>query len=283
MYIRQTKNGSTDFLIIAQIMRFGQFSSTSLSSENIMALRQLSRYRLFLADACSNYKRKVICLLDQIFPECSNLFSDTFGVTSNELLRKYPTPEDMLSISTAKLTKFISKCSNGRFGIEKAIQIKDAAANSFGVKFATDAFAFQIRQMLGQINFIENQLNELEEQMTTMLFEENQVIITIPDIGNILGEIGDISRFDSATKLVAFAGLDASVKQSGNFIGTQNKISKRGSPYLRRTIWAAANRASFCDPVLSVYYQSLRASGKHLTAVGAVARKLCNIIFAGPS
>ena len=119
-----------------------------------------------------------------------------------------------------------------------------------------------------------------------MLFEENQVITTIPGIGNILGaiiisEIGDISRFDSASKLVAFAGLDVSVKQSGEFVGTKNKISKRGSPYLRRAIWTAASRAAFCDPVLSDYYQSLRTRGKHhLTAVGAVARKLCNIIFA---
>ena len=286
MYIRQTKNDSKDSFVIAQIMRFGQFSSTSLSSENIMALRQLSRYRLFLVDECSDCKRKVICLLDQVFPEYNKLFSDTFGVASSELLHKYPTPEDMLSVSTTKLTNFISKCSNGRFGREKALQIKDAAANSFGVKFATDAFAFQIRQMLEQINFIETQLNELEVQITTMLFEENQVITTIPGIGNILGaiiisEIGDISRFDSASKLVAFAGLDVSVKQSGEFTGTKNKISKRGSPYLRRAIWSAASRAVFCDPVLSDYYQSLRARGKHhLTAVGAVARKLCNIIFA---
>lgn len=286
MYIRQTKNDSKDSFVIAQIMRFGQFSSTSLSSENIMALRQLSRYRMFLVDECSDYKRKVICLLDQVFPEYCKLFSDTFGAASSELLHKYPTPEDMLSVSTTKLTNFISKCSKGRFGREKALQIKEAAAHSFGVKFTSDAFAFQIRQMLEQINFIENQLDELEVQITELLFEENQVITTIPGIGNILGaiiisEIGDISRFDSASKLVAFAGLDVSVKQSGEFIGTQNKISKRGSPYLRRAIWTAASRAAFCDPVLSDYYQSLKARGKHhLTAVGAVARKLCNIIFA---
>lgn len=98
--------------------------------------------------------------------------------------------------------------------------------------------------MLEQINFIEAQLNELEVQITTMLFQENQVITTIPGIGNILGaiiisEIGDISRFDCASKLLAFAGLDVSVKQSGEFIGTQNKISKRGSPYLRRDSWTA--------------------------------------------
>jgi transposase len=93
----------------------------------------------------------------------------------------------------------------------------------------------------------------------------------------IVSEIGDINRFERPNQLVAFAGLDVKVNQSGEFVGTKNKISKRGSPYLRRAIWLAANRAAFCD---SEYYQSLKSRGKHhLTAVGAVSRKLCNIIF----
>ena len=119
----------------------------------------------------------------------------------------------------------------------------------------------------------------------TRVNETNQVITTISGIGETLGaiiisEIGDINRFNAPNKLVAFAGLDVRVNQSGEFSGTRNKISKRGSPYLRRAIWLASTRAAFCDPVLSEYYQSLRARGKHhLTAVGAVARKMCNIIF----
>ena len=286
MYIRQTKNDSKDSFIIAQIMRFGQFSSSSLSNESVMALRQLSRYRLFLVDDCSDWKRKVVCLLDQVFPEYGCLFSDTFGVTSKELLLHYPTPEDMLSISTTKLSNFISKCSHGRHGRAKAEEIQNAAQNSFGIKFAANAFSFQIKQMIEQIKFIENQLKKLEKEITELLVQTNQVITTIPGIGNVLGaiiigEIGDISRFESAAKLVAYAGLDVRINQSGQFIGTHMKISKKGSPYLRRAIWTAANRAAFVDPVLSEYYQSLQARGKHhLTAIGAVARKLCNIIFA---
>ena len=140
--------------------------------------------------------------------------------------------------------------------------------------------------MIEQIKFIENQLKKLEKEITKLLLQTNQVVTTIPGIGNILGtiiigEIGDVSRFDSAPKLVAYAGLDVRVSQSGQFVGTQMKISKKGSPYLRRAIWMAATVAAFSDPVLSEYYQSLRARGKHLlTAIGAVARKLCNIIFA---
>lgn len=286
MYIRQTKNDRKDSFIIAQIMRFGQFSATDLSEENIIALRQLSRYRLALVDSCSDCKRRTIALLDQVFPEYDSLFSDTFGVTSKEVLSQYPTPEDMLTVSTAKLTGLLEKASRGRLGKEKAEQLKAAAAGSFGVSFAKDAFSFQIRQLIEQLEFLEGQILELEEHISALLKKTGSYITTIPGIGDTLGaiilsEIGDIHRFDAPGKLVAFAGLDVCVSQSGEFTGTRQKISKRGSPYLRRAIWLAATRAAFCDPILSAYYQSLRARGKHhLTAIGAVSRKLCNIIFA---
>lgn len=285
MYIRQTKNDSKDSYIIAQIMRFGEYSATSLSEENIIALRQLSRYRLALVDSCGDCKRRVIALLDQVFPEYDKLFSDTFGSSSTELLLNCPTPEDMLAISTRKLTNILNKASRGRLGKEKAEEIKAAAKDTFGVAFAKDAFSFQIKQLIQQIVFTEKQLSELEEQISELLHQTNQYITTITGIGDVLGviivsEIGDINRFERSNQLVAFAGLDVTVKQSGEFSGSKNKISKRGSPYLRRAIWLAANRAAFCDPILSEYYQSLKAREKHhLTAVGAVARKLCNIIF----
>jgi len=285
MYIRQTKNDSKDSFIIAQIMRFGQFSTTNMSEEVIVAMRQLSRYRLALVDACGDCKRRVIALLDQVFPEYSSLFSDTFGVTSKEVLSQYPTPEDMLTVSTRKLTNLLEKASRGRFGKEKAEQLKSVAANSFGVSFAKDAFSFQIKQLVEQLEFLEKQIEELEEQLAVLLKQTGSYITTIPGIGETLGaiilsEIGDINRFDAPNKLVAFAGLDVKVTQSGEFTGTRQKISKRGSPYLRRAIWLAATRAAFCDPILSEYYQSLRARGKHhLTAVGAVSRKLCNTIY----
>lgn len=136
MYIRQTKNDSKDSFIIAQIMRFGQYSSTTLSEKNIVAIRQLSRYRLALVDSCGDCKRRVIALLDQVFPEYDKLFSDTFGITSKELLLQCPTPKDMVSISTRKLTTLLSKTSKGRFGEEKAKQLKSVASDSFGVSYA---------------------------------------------------------------------------------------------------------------------------------------------------
>lgn len=210
-------------------MRFGEYSATSLSEENIIALRQLSRYRLALVDSCGDCKRRVIALLDQVFPEYDKLFSDTFGKTSSELLLHCPTPEDLLEISTRKLTNILNRTSHGRFGKEKAEQIKSAAKDTFGITFARDAFSFQIKQLIQQIVFLENQLSELEEQIANLLHETNQYITTISGIGDVLGaiiigEIGDINRFERPNQLVAFAGLDVTIKQSGEFSGTKTKF-----------------------------------------------------------
>ena len=140
--------------------------------------------------------------------------------------------------------------------------------------------------IISQISFTESQIEKLEIEISKLLHSSNQVITTITGIGNVLeaiiiGEIEDISRFETAPQLVAYAGLDVAVKQSGKFVGTQTKISKHGSPYLRRAIWLAATVAAFKDPALSLYYETLKSRGKHhLTYVGAVTCKLTNNIFA---
>lgn len=286
MYVRQTKNDSVDSFIIAQIMRFGEFSISNFSDENTFALRNLTRYRFALVDECSDWKRKLVAILDQVFPEYSSLFSNIYGVASKELLSKYPLPEDMLSIPAEELGDLLYECSKGRLGINKAEEIQSRARETFGIKFAKRSFSFQIKQIISQISFLEEQLKEIEIEISCLLEDICPVITTITGIGSVLGasivsEIGNISRFERANQLVAYAGLDTRIKQSGDFSATNTKLSKRGSPYLRRSIWLAATVAAFKDPALSIYYQGLRARGKaHGTAIGAVARKLTNIIFA---
>ena len=77
MFIRQTKNDTIDALIVAEVIRFGRYSQ--VAPENIVALRELCRQRFFVVDMASDFKRKIIALLDQTFPEYKKLFSDTFG------------------------------------------------------------------------------------------------------------------------------------------------------------------------------------------------------------
>lgn len=285
MSVRKAKTDQIDAVVIAKVLRLGEYKEAPTANEQTLALRQLCRFRAYEVDLCSDLKRKSIALLDQIFPEYAKLFSDTFGVASREVLLSYSTPEELSQINTRKLANLLDKASHGRFGKDKALQIKDAAVHSLGITIATDAFAFQLRQLLEQISFIEDQVEQLDLEIAAHMKRTDSFITTIPGIGPVLGaviisEVGDISRFEDGKKLVAYSGIDASVSQSGSFEGTQMHMSKRGSPYLRRALYTAAGVAAFHDPELSAYYQRLRQRGKHhRVAVGAVARKLCFIVF----
>ena len=285
-FIRQTKTDQVDSFLVAEVIRFGRFSQTLLAEPDLIALRQLCRYRFSLVDQISDVKRKVICLLDQVFPEYESIFSDLFGTSSRQMLAEFSSPEEFLAVDTEKLASLLQRASRGHFGMHQAQRLQDAARHSFGVKLGSDALTFELRQLIAQINFLENQLAELAEHISRHYEKFDCVLHTIPGVGKvlaaiILSEIGDIHRFASPGKLVAFTGIDPSIKQSGGFIGTHSHMSKRGSPYLRRAIWLAAFATSKYNPVLSAFYQKKRSEGKaHGTSLGAVSRKLLYTIFA---
>jgi transposase len=286
LFLRKTKNDAKDSFLVAETILIGRFSSTPLADEDILSMRQLCRHRMDLVDYIADQKRKIIGVMDRVFPEYQHIFSDMFGKTSSELLSRAVTPEELLAIDTQELCELLKKHSRGRFGEAKAQELRNAAKNSFGITIATSAFSMQLRQLLEMIALLESQLLELEEEIVQYLRKMDTYITTIPGIGDVLGavilsEIGDVSRFSEPKKLVAFVGVDPSVKQSGEFVGTQNKMSKRGSPHLRRAFFLAANVAAFRDPVLSAYYQKKKAEGKHhYTVLGAVSRKLICIVYA---
>ena len=284
--IRKRKNDTIDSVLIADLIRYGQFVQTRLADEDLFSLRTLTRFRTYLVESISDLKRKVVCVLDQIFPEYQSIFSDIFGKTSKEILLQFSSPIDFETISSESLAELLAQLSRQKIGAAKAEQLKAAASSSFGITFAKNSFTFQLKALIEQISFIENQVKETESEISNIMRKLDSPITTITGIGNVTGaaiisEIGDISKFDNPRKLVAFAGLDATVTQSGEFEASHNVMSKRGSPYLRKAIFQAALIASFHDPVLSVYYQKKKAEGKHhLTCVGAVSRKMCNIIYA---
>lgn len=290
LYIRQTKTDTVDAFIIAEVLRFGRFTQTQIAEPNMLALRNLCRYRMSLIDTISDIKRKIMAVMEQIFPEYEKMFSKVFGMASVELLAAYTTPEEILKLPTDELAKLLNVASKKRLGAkrasDKAKKIQDAAASSFGSKLAADVMAFQVRQELEQIKLMENHVEELNEQIALLYAQFDSSLHSMPGMGPVLAavvlsEIGDISRFSAPEKLVAFAGIDPSVRQSGNFSGNQNRMSKRGSPYLRHAIWLAAFVAAFNDPVFSAYYQKKRSEGKdHMTAIGAVCRKYLYTVFA---
>jgi transposase len=285
VYLSSVKTDKEDAFFIADILRFGAIKVSSVPDEQQIALRNLTRFRTSMSLQLSDTKRRILTVLDQVFPEFAPLFSDLFGKTASAILEEYSTPEALETLSSRKLTNLISKLSRGRFGKEKAKQIQDAAANSFGITFALDSFSIQLKLLLKQMELLTEQINLLDEEIKIRMDSSNQ-LLTVPGIGHtiaasIMAEIGDIKKFKTSSQLIAFAGINPTVRQSGNFLGNKNKMSKKGSPYLRLALWQAAVIASRRNPVLKVFYEQKLKEGKHkMTAIGAVSRKLTGIIFA---
>ena len=286
MYIRQTKNDSIDSFLIAEVIRFGQFGTTSMADENILAMRQLCRYRDSVISSRTEIKLRIGTIMEQIFPEYEKQFSSLWVSTSMGILEKYLTPENIENAPIDELFEIIKDKSHNRLTKAKAISIKEAAADTFGIKIAQDAFSFQLKQLIDRMNFLDKQIEALDIEIMKYYEQFDCYLHTIPGIGiigaaTILAEIGDISRFKNSSALVAFAGIDPTVRQSGEFNSTHNHMSKRGSPYLRHAIFLAATTCSFHNSPLNAYYKKKRDQGKHhLTATGAVARKLTTVIYA---
>lgn len=286
MYIRQTKNDSIDSFLIAEVIRFGQFGTTSMADENILAMRQLCRYRDSVISSRTEIKLRIGTIMEQIFPEYEKQFSSLWVSTSMGILEKYLTPENIENAPIDELFEIIKDKSHNRLTRAKAISIKEAAADTFGIKIAQDAFSFQLKQLIDRMNFHDKQIEALDIEIMKYYEQFDCYLHTIPGIGiigaaTILAEIGDISRFKNSSSLIAFAGIDPTVRQSGEFNSTHNHMSKRGSPYLRHAIFLAATTCSFHNSPLNAYYKKKRDQGKHhLTATGAVARKLTTVIYA---
>ena len=286
MYIRQTKNDSIDSFLIAEVIRFGQFTTTSMADENILAIRQLCRYRDSVISSRTEIKLRISTIMEQIFPEYEKQFSSLWVSTSMGILEKYLTPDNIENAPIDELFEIIKDKSHNRLTRAKAISIKEAAADTFGIKIAQDAFSFQLKQLIDRMNFLDKQIEALDIEIMKYYEQFDCYLHTIPGIGiigaaTILAEIGDISRFKNSSALVAFAGIDPTVRQSGEFNSTHNHMSKRGSPYLRHAIFLAATTCSFHNSPLNAYYKKKRDQGKHhLTATGAVARKLTTVIYA---
>ena len=286
MYIWQTKNDSIDSFLIAEVIRFGQFTTTSMADENILAMRQLCRYRDSVISSRTEIKLRISTIMEQIFPEYEKQFSSLWLSTSMGILEKYLTPENIENAPIDELFEIIKDKSHNKLTMKKAISIREAAADTFGIKIAQDAFSFQLKQLIDRMNFLDKQIEALDCQILEYYEKFDCYLHTIPGIGmiaaaTILAEIGDINRFKSSSALVAFAGIDPTVRQSGEFSSTHNHMSKRGSPYLRHAIFLAATTCSFHNSPLNAYYKKKREQGKHhLTATGAVARKLTTVIYA---
>ena len=282
---RKQKNDIIDSIIIADYLRVFGFKESKLPEENLLSLKQLTRFRSNIVDNVSSLKVQVIGLLDKVFPEYKKIFCDTFGTTSKQLLLNCPTPDDIIKISTTKLANLLSKHSKGKFNKDTVLHIKEVAKESFGIKFTTDACSFEIKQLINQIIFLENQIDAVSKEIKELYNKLDSHLLSVPGVGVnlapvILAEIGDINNFDKPSKLIAFAGTDPSENQSGNKLSSNDKTSKRGSPYLRHAIYTASLVAISNEPELRAYYdKKISESKHHFVALAGISRKLLTIIY----
>ena len=285
-YIRKAKTDPRDALLIAEAIRFGHFSESALPPEDIYELRELCRGRHSVVSMQADIKRKIIALLDQVFPEYENVFSNTFGDTSMAILQTCPTPKELAAMTEDDLCQLMQVPSRKRFGMDKAKELQQLARDSFGFELASDVFSTMIKLYTQHLTFIKAQIEEMDRKIAEIMSSIDTPITTITGVGTTLGayiisEIGDISRFPSAAKLTAYAGIDPTMRQSGEYNGVRNRMSKRGSPYLRHAIWLATSVAVHHDPALREYFNRKRAEGKpYMSSVGHACRKMVSIIYA---
>lgn len=288
--IRGSKTDSIDCLLIVKILRFGDYKPSDLPNGDLLALRQLARLRADLVKMTSGLKMKLLAIFEQIFPEYPKLFTDMFGPGAQVVLSEAIDPESVAEIPTEKLTAILKKSSHGWFGEKKAMEIKQAARESIGVTIGLDAFTLSAQMLLAQIKHLDTQVEKLDGEITKRLNTYNQSLTSIPGVGNtttatIISEIGNFERFkddkNGAEKLVALAGIDPKLKNSGENKG-KAIMSKRGSPYLRNAIRHAAFIAAIVkkDPMFAGIYQKKIKEGKHFeVALSHVENKLLHVVF----
>ena len=181
------------------------------------------------------------------------------------------------------LKNLLTVASHGHFDKETAKELRVLARKSVG--HPDSALSIQVTQTVAQIELLDSQIEKVEAEMTEIMKFHDPVIMTIPGIGYInggmiLGEIGDIHRFSCPAKLLAFAGLDPSVYQSGNFQAKKTRMSKRGSRILRYALINAAHNVVKNNSTFKAYYDAKMAEGRsHYSALGHCAGKLVRIIW----
>lgn len=280
------KNDRIDSFLIAETLRQGNYDETRLATDEVQALKQLTRYHQGLKQELATVKTQAICVLDAYFPEYAGLFSDMFGAASLKVLSECPTPSEAARKRASSIAKMLSEGSHGRLGADRAARVKAAARSSVGIRLGEDAASFQIKTMVSQIEFLNATIAKVEREVEGLLERIEPNITTIPGVSTttgaqIVAEVGDVKRFKNAASIVKYAGLNSGVDESGKFSAEGVPITKQGSPYLRRSLWLAANRARQFDPRLKAFYDKKRREGKpHRVAVTACARKLCHVVYA---
>ena len=200
------------------------------------------------------------------------------------LLAELPGAKQIASCHLSHLKTLLSEASKGRYGREKAIEIRNAAQRSIGS--AMKMKSMELQHTIRLVRELDAEICEIEDAIRQIMDAMAPPILTIPGISYrmgamILAEIGDFSRFDSPDKILAYAGLSPSTYQSGKLANAYPHMEKRGSRYLRYALFNATKFVCNWDPSFAAYLAKKRSEGKHYNvAISHAAKKLVRIIFA---
>lgn len=283
--IRKTKTDKVDTFIIAKTLMMQQsLRFVTLDDVDIMDLKELGRFRMKAIKQRTRLKIQLTSYMDKTFPELEKFFKSGLHQKSvYALLKEAPTPEAIASMHMTHLANLLKVNSHGHFGKDQARELRVLAKRSVGQ--SDGALSLRITQAIEQIELLDKQLDRIETDMTDIVKCMFSLIMTIPGIGYvnggmILGEIGNIHRFSNPQKLLAYAGLDPTVYQSGNFTAKRTRMSKRGSKALRYALINAAHNVVKNNATFKAYYDAKRAEGKsHYNALGHCAGKLVRVIW----
>ncbi len=283
--IRKTKTDKVDTYIIAKTLMFQEsLRFVTFYDLDLMDLKQLGRFRQKTIKQRTRLKIQLTSYVDQVFPELQYFFKSGLHQKSvYALLKEAPTPKAIASMHMTHLANLLKVNSHGHFTKEQAKELRVLAQKSVGA--SDSALSIQITHTISQIELLDSQLEQVEAEMADIMKFNDSVIMTIPGIGYInggmiLGEIGDVHRFSNPNKLLAFAGLDPSVYQSGNFQAKRTRMSKRGSRVLRYALINAAHNVVKNNATFKTYYDKKMAEGRsHYNALGHCAGKLVRIIW----
>lgn len=280
--VRKTKNDKIDAEAICKFLDKNRldFKPYTLLSYHIDALKSLTRQRFSLVKQQTAQKLIFQRLINVIFPEFLGLFSSVYVESALNILYSYSTPKKLARANITSIDKLLHHNSS-----VTAVEIIETAKNSIGQ--SEEYLGFELKHTIDMIRFYESQIEIYNKQIEHELsqIDYGKIITSIPGVGIITGamiisEIGDINNFQTPHQLLAFAGLDPIVNQSGEFESSHNKPSKRGSKYLRWAIHQVSSGIRKWDKTFKEYYDKKIKEGKHhYVAIGHIDKKLVRVIF----
>ena len=277
--LRRTKTDKADSITIAKYLMSVPYQPNSDLLYTIFTLKSLCRARESLIKERSKFAVLLTNELDKSFPESKPFFNNMISSTLLYILEKYTNTKH---IAAMKDYDSIRKISYGKFTYAKFARLKELTKNSVG--FHNENTDLLISTYVSIYNDFNNKIDPIEKQISTIIKVLNPRMLTIPGIGEIsaatiLSEYGDIKNFSNPNKMLAFAGLDPSISQSGT-LESNGKMVKHGSGHLRYAIMNSAMTILRFSPEFYDYYLKKRSEGKcHRVALSHVCKKLIRVIY----